>query len=131
MKKLLFFISLVGLVGCAKGSIRNDNPDPVKIAGKTIEPGQCGYFSGGIFGMGNKWPLELKGGMAAANPEAMEEGKLKYGDYILAGNTLTDNPEGKCQAIEAPAQAGPDGPDGPGSESQPQPQVPDAETPPM
>ena len=60
MKKILFFISILGLAGCSSKTVQNNFAEAIKVGDVEVGAGQCAADWGeGFFGLFGDFPLKI------------------------------------------------------------------------
>ena len=94
MKKILFFISFLGLVACDTYTVKNNMSEGIKAGDVEVMPGECADFIDSFFGIFGDFPITIvRDSVTSAKAEGGGEGEIEreeYEDEYLAGNYIVN-----------------------------------------
>ena len=75
MKKLLFYLSVMGLVGCGTYTVKNDWTEEVRAGQTAVAAGGCEELSDNFFGLFGDYPIKIttKDGEAIADTDKEQD----------------------------------------------------------
>ena len=109
MKKILFFISILGLVGCSSKTVQNNFAEAIKVGDVEVEAGQCAADWGeGFFGLFGDFPLKI----TKADGEKLHadnEEEYAAAHYVVGADGTVTEAEEACESkdeeeVEADAE---------------------------
>ena len=103
MKTILFFISVIGLVGCNTYTVKNDTEESIKAGDETIEAGDCAEYSDSFFGLFGDYPISItKEDDSDLSEDAEEEYKAAH--YVVQTDGSVVSVKEACEEEDADAE---------------------------
>ena len=103
MKKVLFFISILGLAGCSSYTVQNNYGEKIKVGDVVVEANQCAAEWGeGFFGLFGDFPVAItKEDENKLHDENAEEYEAAH--YVVNANGKVEKAEEACEVPDEPA----------------------------
>ena len=102
MKTILFFISVIGLVGCGAYTVKNDMEESIKAGDETIKAGDCKEYSDSFFGLFGDYPISItKDDDSALSEDAEKEYEAAH--YVVQTDGSVVSVEEACEEEDTDA----------------------------
>ena len=103
MKKVLFYLSVMGLVGCSSYTVKNDWTEEVKAGQTTVATGKCADLSNDFFGFFGDYPITIttKDGEAIASNDKEKEYEAAH--WVVKADGSIEKATEACE-VEQPEE---------------------------
>ena len=101
MKKLLFYLSVMGLVGCGTYTVKNDWTEEVRAGQTAVAAGGCEELSDNFFGLFGDYPIKIttKDGEAIADND--KEKDYEAAHWVVKTDGTIEKATEACQKESA------------------------------
>lgn len=102
MKRLLLFISIMGLIGCNTYTVKNDSTEKIQAGDQNMNPGDCKEFYDSFFGLFGDYPIAITKADGTLFEGADEEYFAAH--YVVKDGSITEVEE-RCEKPKKPSAA--------------------------